>query len=97
MLDVTAALDTPRSTAIAGREGRKMLVDRSPIAAKAQITALAAIPVRCSGFSAAALPVTTSLLIAVPSLSDMQDCRPDRQQRRPDAGNSEPLLGGVSS
>ena len=43
MVDVTAALDTRRSAAIAGSEGRKMLVDRIPVAANAQITALQAV------------------------------------------------------
>jgi hypothetical protein len=46
MLEVTAALDTRRSAAIAGSEGRKMFVDRIPVAANAQITALQAMAFR---------------------------------------------------
>jgi hypothetical protein len=50
MVEVTAALDTRRSAAIIGSEGRKMFVDRIPVAANAQITALQAVTVRCPGF-----------------------------------------------
>ncbi len=64
MLDVTAALDTSRSAAIAGNEGRKMLVDSRPIAAKAQITPLAAMLVRCPDLPAATLAKATSLLMS---------------------------------
>ena len=49
MVEVTAALDTRRSAAIAGSEGRKMLVDRIAVAANAQMTALQAMAVRCLG------------------------------------------------
>ena len=40
--DVASALVTCRSAAIAGSEGRKMLVASGPIAANAQITAMEA-------------------------------------------------------
>jgi hypothetical protein len=40
---VASALDTCKSAAIAGSEGRKMLVASGPIAAKAQITAMEAV------------------------------------------------------
>ncbi len=55
MVEVTAALDTRRSAAIVGSEGRKMFVDRIPAAANAQITALHAVTVRCPGFVEGAL------------------------------------------
>jgi hypothetical protein len=42
MADVTAALDTWREAAIAGSEGRKILVASVPIAANAQINAMQA-------------------------------------------------------
>jgi hypothetical protein len=64
MVEVTAALDTRRSAAITGSEGRKMFVDRIPVAANAQITALQAVAVRCLGFVAGALLRTTSMLMA---------------------------------
>src|SRR3954469_10657199 len=69
MVEVTAALDTPRSAAIPGSEGRKMFVDRIPVAANAQITALQAVAVRSLGFVAGALLRTTSMLmLACPML-----------------------------
>jgi hypothetical protein len=40
--DVTAALDTCKSAAMTGSEGKKMLVARIPVAARAQITILRA-------------------------------------------------------
>src|ERR1700682_1702280 len=46
MADVTAALDTWRDAAIAGSEGRKILVASVPIAANAQIAAMQAGNVR---------------------------------------------------
>ena len=64
MVEVTAALDTRRSAAIAGSEGRKMFVDRIPVAANAQITALQITAVRCSGVVAGALLTATSMLMA---------------------------------
>ena len=64
MVEVTAALDTRRSAAITGSEGRKIFVDRIPVAANAQIPALQAVDVRCLGFAADALLRTTSMLMA---------------------------------
>ena len=64
MVEVTAALDTRRSAAIVGNEGRKMFVDRTPVAANAQITARQIFAVRCPGFVAGALLRTTSMLMA---------------------------------
>jgi hypothetical protein len=64
MVDVTAALETRRSAAIAGSEGRKMLVDRMLVAANAQMTALQAVAVRSRGGAAGVLLRTTSMFMA---------------------------------
>src|SRR5215217_5194023 len=64
MVEVTAALDTRKSAAIAGSEGRKMFVDRTAVAANAQMTARQAIAVRGLGVVAGALLRTTSMLMA---------------------------------
>ena len=64
MVEVTAALDTCRSAAMAGSEGRKILVARIPVAANAQITALQAVTVRCLGSVAGTSLRTTSMVIA---------------------------------
>jgi len=64
MIEVTAALDTCRSLAIAGSEGRKILVARIPAAANAQITALLTVSVRCLARAAGGLLRTTSMVIA---------------------------------
>jgi hypothetical protein len=69
MVEVTAALETRSSAAIAGSEGRKMLVARIQVAANAQITALQAAAVRRPARPAGGLSRTTSMLMAcVPCL-----------------------------
>jgi 2-phospho-L-lactate guanylyltransferase (CobY/MobA/RfbA family) len=64
IVEVTTALETRRSAAIAGSEGRKILVARIPVAANAQITALLTVAVRRRVSVAGALLRTTSMLMA---------------------------------
>ncbi len=101
MVDVTAALDTRRSAAIAGSEGRKIFVARIPVAANAQITTLQAMAVRCLGFVAGALLRTTSMLMACVSRACWPKrrnigCRSPALPRlfRPDACHPEQLSFG---
>jgi len=103
MVDVTAALDTCRSAAIVGNEGRKMFVDRIPVAANAQITALQAAALRGLAFVAGALLRTISMLMAaVPCLlvetqgiSDVSSPALPRPSGRTPAILSNCLLGVV--
>jgi hypothetical protein len=82
MVDVTAALDTRRSAAIVGNEGRKMFVDRIPVAANAQITALQAAALRGLAFVAGALLRTTSMLMAAVSRACLLKRREHRMRHR---------------